>query len=162
MWEVNYRSVVMHIKRINSLSECVDGTKASQEKQFKKYRIMNRLWWLTRVKLSIYLLIYVKWLKSCDVLAFYLHYAVLHILTKMVTNFSHLVHLLIYVIALFKYLKMIESNDDLYLKVQKYKSDRILVFCMCISLFLYLEIQKTCVWTGFFFFINWCKVICNK
>lgn len=45
---------------------------------------------------------------------------------------------------------MIESNDDLYLEVQKYKSDRILVFCMCISLFLYLEIQKTCVWTGFF------------
>lgn len=84
----------------------------------------------------------------------YLHYAVLHILTKMVTHFSHLVHLLIYVLALFKYLKMIESNDDLYLKVQKYKSDRILVFCMCISLFLYLEIQKTCVWTGFFFFIN--------
>lgn len=84
----------------------------------------------------------------------YLHYAVLHILTKMVTNFSHLVHLLIYVLALFKYLKMIESNDDLYLKVQKYKSDRILLFCMFISLFLYVEIQKTCVWTGFFFFIN--------
>lgn len=99
---------------------------------------------------SIYLLINVKWLKSCDVLAFYLHYAVLHILTKMVTNFSHLVHLLIYVLALFKYLKMIESNDDLYLKEQKYKSDRILVFCMCISLFLYLEIQKTCVWKVFF------------
>lgn len=107
---------------------------------------MIRLWWLTRAKLSIYLLIYVKWLKSCDVLAFYLHYAVLHILTKMVTHFSHLVHLLIYVLALFKNLKMIESNDDLYLKVQKYKSDRILLFCMFIS----LEIQKTCVWTGFF------------
>lgn len=45
---------------------------------------------------------------------------------------------------------MIESNDDLYLKEQKYKSERILVFSMCISLFLYLEIQKTCVWTGFF------------
>lgn len=41
--------------------------------------------WQDRVKPSLYLLIYVKWLKSCDVLALYLHYAVLHILTKMVT-----------------------------------------------------------------------------
>lgn len=78
---------------------------------------MIRFWWLIRVKFSIYLLIYVKWLKFCDVLVLYLYYVVLYILIKMVINFSYLVYFFIYVFVFFKYLKMIELNDDLYLKV---------------------------------------------